>query len=228
MDIFVSVGSGLNPAQEAFVKAVEERLRADGLVPHTLDRNEWSTLAPLDAVNELMGRCQGAVILALERYHFSDGVERRGSARQQSLREVKFATAWNQIEAALAYSKQLPLLVIVDEDLKSDGLLEPGHGWYVTPLPLDVAALQTAHFNGLMKDWRGRLAANARAQPTTATQPILEPSKASIATLAGALRPAELYALLAAFAAILLGAFTIGVKFGPVLDPPPPAKTSTK
>lgn len=226
MHIFVSVGSGLNAEQEAFVDAVEARLRADGFVPHTLDRNEWSTLAPLDAVNELMGRCQGAVILALERYHFPGGVERRGSPRETGLDEVNFATSWNQIEAALAYSKRLPLLVIVDEGLRADGLLEPGHGWYVTRLPLHLGALQTAHFNGLMRDWTGRVTANARIEPTTPS-PVLEPSKASIATLAGALRPAELYALLAAVAVILVGAFTLGVKLGPSLDPPTPAKIAT-
>src|ERR1700712_1756430 len=107
MDVFVSVGTGLSSAQEAFVVAVERRLVAEGMTPHTLERNEWSTLAPLDAVDEVMDRCSGAVILGLERYCFAKGVERRGAAREKALKNIALATPWNQIEATLAYSKGL-------------------------------------------------------------------------------------------------------------------------
>lgn len=216
----MSVGSGLSAEQETFVQAIEARLRAEGFTPHTLDRNEWSTLAPLHAVEELMGRCRGAVIIGLERYRFPKGVERRGSALQRETGPVCLPTSWNQIEAALAHSKRLPLLVVIDEQLKADGLLEPGHDWYVARVALQADALQTASFNGLLKDWGSRIAAasgSAATESLTKSSP-LDPTKTSIGALISALRPAEFWALLAAIAVVLAGSFGLGVKFGPVLD----------
>jgi hypothetical protein len=35
LKVFVSVGGTASEKQEAFVRAVEERLRSEGLVPHT-------------------------------------------------------------------------------------------------------------------------------------------------------------------------------------------------
>jgi hypothetical protein len=56
LPIFVSVGSTSSDQQEAFVCAVEARLRAEGLVPHTVGRNTFSSDAPLQAVTELMNQ----------------------------------------------------------------------------------------------------------------------------------------------------------------------------
>lgn len=52
-NIFVSVGGTANERQEAFVRAVEDRLRVEGLVPHTVGRNTFSSDAPLKAVTQL-------------------------------------------------------------------------------------------------------------------------------------------------------------------------------
>jgi hypothetical protein len=225
MDVFVSIGSGLSAEQETFVQAIETRLRAEGLAPHTLNRNEWSTLAPLDAVDELMGRCCGVVIIGLERYRFSDGIERHGSDLQHQTGSVRLATPWNQIEAALAYSKRLPLLVIVDEQLKADGLLEPGHNWHVARVPVRAESLQTLSFNGLLKDWQSRMRATAVTAPKGAP---LDPATSSLSAILGALRPAEFWALLGAIAVLLAGAFGLGVKFGPLLDKPEVQQTVGK
>ena len=70
IDVFVSVGGTANEAQENFVRAVEERLRSEGLIPHTVGRNTFSADAPLKTVEQLMDKCAGAVVLALERTYF--------------------------------------------------------------------------------------------------------------------------------------------------------------
>jgi len=219
VDVFLSVGTGLSPAQEAFVTALEGRLRSEGLLPHTLSRNEWSTLAPLDAVTELMARCQGAVILGLERYYFAKGTERRGSTLQRETASVAFATSWNQIEAALAYKYGLPMLVIVQDGVKTDGLLEPGHDWYVSQLRLDPNILHSDQFNGLLRSWRGRLfAAKSTVSGDSPLTSSPELSKLSIRDLLGMLRPAEFWGLVVIIATLLAGALTIGIKISPFLD----------
>jgi hypothetical protein len=140
--IFVSVGSTSNHRQEAFLSAVEGRLRSEGLIPQTVGRNFFSSDAPLKTVTELMDSCAGAVIIALERKYFPAGVEKRGGPNEVKLSEVKFATPWNQIEAAMAYSRGLPLMVITEVGLWEEGLLDHGNEWYIQSVALDPVFLE--------------------------------------------------------------------------------------
>ena len=130
-DVFVSVGGTANDAQEAFVRAVEDRLRSEGLIPHTVGRNTFSSDAPLKTVTDLMNNCSGTVVVALERTYFPSGVEKRGGPSAANLAEARYPTPWSQIEAAMAYSRGHPLMVIVEKGLRSEGLLERGNDWYV-------------------------------------------------------------------------------------------------
>ena len=60
-NIFVSVGGTSTNQQEEFVRAVEDRLRSEGPIPHTVGRNTFSADAPLITVTELIQRCSGTV-----------------------------------------------------------------------------------------------------------------------------------------------------------------------
>lgn len=210
MDVFVSVGTGLSSEQEAFVSAVEQRLVAIGLTPRTIGRNTFSADAPLHAVSELMDKCGGAVVIALERFHFPRGEERRGTDRQDALTDVRMPTAWNQIEAAMAYQRGIPLLVIVDPSLRKDGLLERGNDWYVQELPIEPSSLNAPAFSGILESWRGRLVANEN-NPSKPSKPF-DPSSMSIGQLIAALKPAHFWATLVALLAALGAAFAIGAK----------------
>ncbi len=215
MHIFVSVGTGLNPQQEAFVAAVEDRLKAGGLTPCTIGRNTFSADAPLRAVDDLMNRCVGCVVIAVERYHFSDGIERRGSGKQRPIGSVSLATPWNQIEAALAYGRKLPLLVIVDETLRCDGLLEKGNDWYVLEMAVDPAALATQAFVGVMANWRDQVNKRAANAVQAVDKPLRpDPALMTIGQLLAGLRPSQLWATLGALAATVGGAFLLGARLG--------------
>lgn len=212
MEVFVSVGTGLNASQEAFVDAIESRLRGLGLTPCTIGRNTFSTDAPLQAVVHLMERCSGAVVIALERYRFDGGVERPGSTKEKALGPSSLPTAWNQIEAAMAYGRKLPLLVLVDERLHCDGLLEKGNDWFVLELPIDLAGLNGPAFTGLLNDWRERLSQPVQPVITMDTNGEIDPAKMNIGQLFAALKPAQLWTTLVAFAGALAGAFALGAK----------------
>jgi hypothetical protein len=88
--IFVSVGRPSTAAQEDFIRAIEDRLRSEGLTPCTVGRNTWTAGAPLKKVVELKKKCAGVVIIALERTYFPAGTERRGHAKATELREVRY------------------------------------------------------------------------------------------------------------------------------------------
>jgi hypothetical protein len=211
--VFVSVGGTANDTQETFVRAVEDRLRSEGMVPHTVGRNTFSADSPFKAVTDVMDKCAGVVVIALERLHFPAGTEKRGGDHAKPLADVKLSTAWNQIEAAIAYRRGVPLLVLVEEGLRTDGLLEKGFDWYVQTVKLEAASLHSAVFNGVLDDWKRKtLARPAVAAPApTPTRP--DPGQMTVGQLLGALKPAQLWAVLGALAGALAAAFALGAKF---------------
>lgn len=213
MKIFVSVGKTSTSQQEDFVVAVENRLRAEGLSPHTIGRNTFSADAPLRKIKELMLECSGTVVIALERTYFPEGTERRGHPNEQNeLKNVKFATPWNQIEAALAYCNEHPLLVIVERGLRSEGLLEKGYDWYVLQAPASPSSLASPEFNGVFSDWKERVIARSKLRLNSSEQasPLKHPSQLTIRELLGSLNPGQLWSVATALAAALAGAFALG------------------
>lgn len=207
LDVFVSVGGTATDQQEAFVRAVEDRLRSEGLAPHTVGRNTFSSDAPLKTVTELLDRCSGTVVIALERMYFASGTEKRGGPRESSLSDIRLPTPWNQIEAAMAYSRAHPLMVIVESGLKGDGLLERGNDWYVQQVKPEAAALNTPEFNGVLASWKQKMLQSpkklSRSKPA---------SELTVAELIGGLKPAQLWSVLASLAVLVGGAFALGGK----------------
>jgi hypothetical protein len=207
LNVFVSVGGTATEQQEAFVRSVEERLRSEGLVPHTVGRNTFSADAPLKAVTQLLDRCSGTVVIALERSYFASGTEKRGGPKEAALSDVKLPTPWNHIEAAMAYTRGLPLMVIVEAGLKSEGLLERGYDWYVQSVKPEAAALHTNEFNGVLASWKQKIVETPKRASASKSA-----SDLTVAELLGGLRPVQLWSVLVAFAAVVAGAFALGGK----------------
>jgi len=207
VNIFVSVGGTATEEQESFVRAVEERLRSEGMTPRTVGRNSFSADAPLKAVQQLLGTCAGTVVIALERYHFEAGEEKRGGPNETKLSEVKLSTPWNQIEAAMSYAYDLPLMVLVEEGVKNDGLLERGNDWYVQTISPERASLNSNEFNGVMASWKKKVNVGISEK-----KPASDPSELTVGVLLGNLKPAQLWSVLGALAILIGGAFALGGK----------------
>jgi hypothetical protein len=207
ISVFVSVGATATPEQEAFVAAVEDRLRAEGLAPHTVGRNSFSADAPLKTTTTLLDQCAGTVVIALERLFFASGAEKRGGEKETALSQVKLPTCWNQIEAAMAYSRGHPLLMIVENGIRNEGLLERGYDWYVQYVNPDKTALHSAEFNGVLASWKQKIIQSpAKRVPPKA-------SDMTVAELLGGLKLSQLWAVIAALATLLAGAFVLGGKY---------------
>ncbi|HRF13926.1 MAG: hypothetical protein ABTS16_23270 [Candidatus Accumulibacter phosphatis] len=207
LNVFVSVGGTATEQQEAFVRAVEDRLRSEGLIPHTVGRNAFSADAPLKTVTELLDRCSGTIVIALERSYFASGTEKRGGPKEIALADVKLPTPWNQVEAAMTYARGLPLMVVVEAGLKSEGLLERGYDWYVQWVKPEAAALSTNEFNGVLASWKKKM---IEAPKKTSTSKM--PADLTVAELVGGLKPVQLWSVLVALSAIVAGAFALGGK----------------
>lgn len=207
LNVFVSVGGTATDAQEAFVVGVEKRLRAEGLVPHTVGRNTFSTDAPLKTVTELLDRCAGTIVIALERSYFPSGLDKRGGSKEAALTDIRLPTPWNHIEAAMAFSRGHPVMVIVEHGLKSEGLLERGNEWYVQWVKPEESALATAEFNGVLASWKQKM-----QQPRPKGGPSTSPADLTVGALVGGLKPTQLWSVLGALAVLVGGAFALGAR----------------
>jgi hypothetical protein len=107
----------------------------------------------------------------------------------------------------MAYSRNHPLLVIVESGLKSEGLLERGNDWYVQWVQPESAALNTAEFNGVLASWKQKML----VAPKVLT-PSKAPSELTVAELVGGLKPTQLWSVLGALAVLVAGAFALGGK----------------
>jgi pimeloyl-ACP methyl ester carboxylesterase len=154
--VFLSVGGGRTEHQEAFVKDIKGHCLSKGLEAKTVDEYGSTNRTPLKDVEYRMERCYGAVVLAFERTRIELGVSRPGAGEklEQRLQNVRLPTVWNQIEAAMAYSRGLPLLVLVEHGLQGEGMLEGRYDWRVKWVNLGDSILSDPEFLGMFEDWR--------------------------------------------------------------------------
>jgi len=209
--IFISVGKTFTPEQEAFVTAVENYLHAQGLEPRTIGRNYFRNDQPLKTVTECMQECAGAIVIAFERIHVDKGSEKRGSPDATELSQINFPTVWNQIEAALAYATHRPLLVLVENGLKLEGLLQTGYDWWVQHVSLSQSSLLSSEFAQVFSDWKARC---TEAQNAPAAPPAVSAAELSIKDLLGSLKVGQLWALLGALAGVLSAVAAAAYKLG--------------
>jgi hypothetical protein len=212
--VFISVGGTTTAEQEEFVKHIEDRLQAENLTPNTIGRNKFSADSPLKSIKDLMDECSGILVIALERTYFEKGLEKRGSTQEIQLSTTKFSTPWNQIESAMAYAKNLPILVIVEEGVRAEGLLEKGYDWYVMTARPNQSSLLTAEFNGVLASWKSKVEKlNLSKNDTTALKKKVVPDELTIGDLVSGMKPAQLWGVLGAIIALMIGIFVIGQHF---------------
>jgi len=216
-EIFLSVGKTSTPQQEAFVTAIEKYLQVNGLFPKTVGRSAFSSNQPLRLVADLMKACSGTVIVAFERTYIESGIERRGSTDERALSKTPLPTVWNHIEAAMAYASHHPLLVIVEQGLKNEGLLEKGYDWYVQSCKLDESVLGGMEFAGVFADWKRRVESYSVSAPAkNSDEQSLPPTpeKLTLGEILKALTVAQLWAILSGLGVLLVAVATTAFKLG--------------
>jgi hypothetical protein len=107
-DIFLSRPTWLPPEFTRGVDGFLGLLKGIELNPRTLGTTDYPSRAPLDEVIDLMKKCRGAIILGIPQITVTTGSIKDRPVENPLL----LPTEWNHIEAGLAYSQKLPLLVI--------------------------------------------------------------------------------------------------------------------
>ena len=107
--VFFSVGSPHNDEQQVYINELVAYFKSNGIKLETL--KNWNDNDPiLPIINELKAS-NGCFVLALERYFVSEGTEKRGSDQESKILDKSFTSPWLHIEAAIARSLDLPLII---------------------------------------------------------------------------------------------------------------------
>lgn len=125
INVFISHPSPYNKLQEKFLSLIELELKNQSLNPINLGKKNYNYKSPLKPIKDIMDKCAGAIIIGLERHHSYIGYEREFSAAQKELVHKYTSSPWIQIEAGMVYQAGLPMLILKENKLHSEGILDP-------------------------------------------------------------------------------------------------------
>ncbi len=124
--VFLSYSRPINPAQQAFVDAVTERLAARGFEARTLGVTDYDMEAPLQAIRRLLLESNGLLTLAFRRLHIESGTSRPGDNDAKPLQDAWLSSPYAQIEPVMAFQLGLPVLIAREQGVYAEGVLERG------------------------------------------------------------------------------------------------------
>ena len=212
--VFISVGSNGSQVQRDATEAIFAVISASGLSPRQMEKNEWSSEQPLRAIRRVIAECHGAVIVAFTRYEFTSGLERGNGDTEIPLGVTHFPTVWNQIEATLAYGRDIPLLVICETGLKEDGLLEGKYDWKIFWTDFHASDLSSERFSGFVQSWKKLVDDHVAAAASEARSTEIDVTKLSLKKLIGAFTLPQLWAILGVLASLLASVAAASFRLG--------------
>lgn len=155
MKVFVSVGAQYNDQQRAFVAALDAFLVANDCQKVTVDDRRSDQ--PIFAARELMQNADAVVVVAFTRYIVKTAVEKPDSLDERRLKDIRYPTIWNQLEAAMAFGLHLPLLVIVEDGLHQEAMLKDRLEFRTVMTDLDSRLFASDTFKDKFKHWMERV-----------------------------------------------------------------------
>lgn len=152
---YLSVGTPHREEQAHFVEFLRNHLRLKGVQLETLGSTNYSSRKPLIPIKQRMERMSGCVVLAMERFFCKDGYYRKGSDRQELVPEIYLTTAWTHIEAAMAYQIGLPMLILREKKVRSEGMIDMNtHDWNIYEFdPLDTKSITDGPLGQVIEGW---------------------------------------------------------------------------
>ncbi|HJG03939.1 hypothetical protein [Ligilactobacillus salivarius] len=130
--IFLSRPNPFTDNQMYFIKKLKSVLNNLEIETITLQAKDYSPYESLTTLNEMIKRCYGMIILAFGHTYIRHGVLKLGSVERENFfasKEEHICDQWItspfcQIEGAMAISNNIPIFIIKQENLKSDGILK--------------------------------------------------------------------------------------------------------
>lgn len=150
-NIFVSKPNGLTDSQEQFWKKLEGELTSRNLEVRSIGYSDYSFKTPLQQVREVMRECEGAIILGFRQKQIQTGVDRN----ENNISDLYLPTAWNNLEAGMAYMLDLPMLIIVETGVAKEGIFDAeSSDRYIMESNLTPSWLEDDEFLQPLNEWR--------------------------------------------------------------------------
>lgn len=154
VDVFVSRPTSVTADQKAFLSVLAGRLLERGLNPRTVGVSDFGNESPLLTVRSLLKDCHGALILGLAQTVVADGVAKAGTPREVRLAGLILPTPWNQLEAGMAFALDLPILIVRERGVHSEGVFDPQVGdRFVHQADLTSEWLRSPAFLQPLNEW---------------------------------------------------------------------------
>ena len=209
MKVFLSVGSTYNKKQETFVSAFETFLGQNGCERLTVGRGKYFASQPIVSARDLMQSADGVVVIAFTRQIIEKAIDKPGSKDEKEIINIAYPTVWNQLEAAMAFGLDLPLLMIIEEGLHQEAMLKDRLEYRALVTNLEKKIFASDEFKGIFADWK-RIAENRSKE----IEGHVDVKKLTIGKLIKEFSPDQFWkvgvALFGLFAAIAGAAYWVG------------------
>lgn len=210
--IFISKGSAATQQQRQFIDAILDILSTVGFSPRIMNENEWSHEQPLKAIRKIIKECNGTVIIAFTRTAFERGIEYKKD-RENEIQNISLPTTWNHIEGSLAYAYGMPLFIIAENGLKSEGLIEKGYDWTVYWSDLNPDIVKSDSFKGFLSSWKSAVEEYAQNKDSM-NKNNFSPEKITLGYILNSLTIPQIWKLISAIVTTLIAIATIAYKIG--------------
>lgn len=210
--IFISKGSAATQQQIQFIDAILDILSTVGFSPRIMNENEWSHEQPLKAIRKIIKECNGTVIIAFTRTAFERGIEYKKD-RENEIQNISLPTTWNHIEGSLAYAYGMPLFIIAENGLKSEGLIEKGYDWTVYWSDLNPDIVKSDSFKGFLSSWKSAVEEYAQNKDSM-NKNNFSPEKITLGYILNSLTIPQIWKLISAIVTTLIAIATIAYKIG--------------
>jgi hypothetical protein len=199
MKVFLSVGATYSEVQERFVAAFESFLGDTGCEKLTVGRGNYGARQPILQARELMEEADAVVVLAFTRLVVKKAIEKPDSNAEKEIKNTRYPTIWNQLEASMAYGLKLPLLVILEDGLHQEAMLKDRLEFRALITDLDPGFFKTEEFKGLFANFK-RIALERRSTNHGHPSRI---ASLTVGDLLQGLRPDQLWKTAAALVGLL-------------------------
>jgi len=161
-NVFISMGRRYLDQHKDFLKALMALLDEYGVRPRVIDETDYPSENPLSDIAEVLRECSGAIIVAHERTFLQSGLE----MQKRPLADIRYSTPWNQIEGAMAFALDMPILILLQDGVSQDeGLFGTKTHWDVNVLPeISDAALSDSIVRNRISRWCDRVKARKPTQ----------------------------------------------------------------
>lgn len=123
--IFLSRPNTYDPVYNSTVKALTNFLEKRGLTPVTIGSTVFPNEMPILTIKQEMKNCSGIIILGLPQLLIENGIQKKNTNGEKKILDKEYPSVWNQIEGAMAYMFDLPIMIIAQKGI-NDGLFENG------------------------------------------------------------------------------------------------------